>query len=102
MEHPDRTGLAGTPGNGPFLVLYLKIQDGGIAAAKFQTYGCGPMIACGSILTEMILGKTREECLRLTPEDLIEALDDGIPFDKLHCPVLAIEALQSALKEREL
>jgi NifU-like protein involved in Fe-S cluster formation len=81
MDHPDLTGIAGTPGNGPFMVLSLRLQDGRIAAAKFQTYGCGPTIASGSMLTEMIL---------------ILALD-GVPPDKLHGPELAIAALRDAL-----
>jgi nitrogen fixation NifU-like protein len=97
MADPDLTGLAGSPGRGAFLVLYLKIQDGRISAAQYQTYGCGPTIAAGSMLTEMILGRTIGECRILTAEDLIRALD-GVPPDKVHCPALAIAALGDALK----
>jgi nitrogen fixation NifU-like protein len=100
MEVPDLTGVTRTPGNGPFLVVYLRIQEGRVVAAKFQTYDCGPTIACGSILTELILGKTIEECLELTAEDLIEAVD-GVPPDKLHCPALAIRAVRNALSRIE-
>ena len=96
MEAPDLTGVAGTLGSGAFLVLYLKVEESRIAAAKYQTYGCGPTIAAGSILTEMIVGRTIEECRELTVDQLIEALD-GIPPDKLHCPALAIAALRDAL-----
>ena len=71
------------------MILYLKIEDERIAAAKYHTVGCGPTIASGSMLTEMIRGKSIAECRELTVENLIEALD-GVPPDKLHCPALAI------------
>ena len=96
MENPDLTGRAGAPGRGAFLILYLKRQDDRVAEAKYHTYGCGPTIAAGSMLTEMIEGRTVAECRELTVEKLIEALD-GVPPDKLHCPGLAIAALRDAL-----
>jgi nitrogen fixation NifU-like protein len=96
MEDPDLTGHAGTPGRGAFLILFLKVHDDRVAAARYHTYGCGPTIASGSMLTELIVGRTLAECRQLTTDDLIEALD-GVPPDKLHCPALAIGALQDAL-----
>ncbi len=78
--------------------MFLKVVDGRIAAATFQTYGCGPTIASGSMLTELIVGRTIAECRKLTTDDLIAALD-GVPPDKLHCPALAIGALQDALRK---
>jgi nitrogen fixation NifU-like protein len=96
MENPDLMGMAGAPGRGAFLVLCLRVRDGRIAEAKFQTYGCGPTIAAGSMLTEMIVGRTIDECREVTTEQLIEALD-GVPADKLHCPALAIGALRNAI-----
>ncbi len=78
------------------MILYLKLDDERIAAAKYHTVGCGPTIASGSILTEIIQGRTIEECRKLTAEDLIDALD-GVPPNKLHCPALAIGALKDAL-----
>ena len=98
IENPDLTGHAGAPGRGAFMILYLKVQDERIAAAKYHTVGCGPTIASGSMLTEMIVGRSIAECQGLTIEDLIEALD-GMPPDKLHCPALAIGALQDALSK---
>ena len=98
MENPDLTGHAGTPGRGAFLILYLRIQDERVAGAKYHTYGCGPTIAAGSMLTELIAGLTIAECRELTVEKLIEALD-GVPPDKLHCPGLAIAALRAALSK---
>lgn len=97
LESPDVTGHAGTPGRGPFLILYLRITEGQVTAAKFQTYGCGPTIACGSMLTETIIGRSLEDCSRLTIEELIERLD-GVPAEKMHSPALAIAALRDALK----
>ena len=96
LENPDVTGHSGVPGRGAFMILYLRVQDERIAAAKYHTVGCGPTIASGSMLTGMIVGRTIAECRELTVEDLVEALD-GMPPDKLHCPALAIGALQDAL-----
>lgn len=100
MERPDLTGHAGTPGRGAFLILFLRIEEGRVAAAKYHTGGCGPTIACGSMLSELVLGRSIAECWELTTEDLIGVLD-GVPPDKLHCPALAIGALRDALSHRE-
>jgi nitrogen fixation protein NifU and related proteins len=96
LEQPDLTGHAGTPGRGAFLILFLRIVEGRVATAKYHTVGCGPTIACGSMLSELVLGRSIAECRELTAEDLIEALD-GVPPDKLHCPALAVGALRDAL-----
>jgi len=96
IEAPDLAGHAGARGRGAFLILFLMVRDGRIAAAKYHTHGCGPTIASGSMLTEIIVGRTIAECRELTVENLIEALD-GVPADKLHCPALAIGALKDAL-----
>jgi nitrogen fixation NifU-like protein len=96
LDSPDATGHAGAPGRGPFLILYLRIEDAQITAAKFQTYGCGSTIASGSMLTELIAGRPIADCLKLTTDELIAALD-GVPADKLHGPALAIAALRDAL-----
>ncbi len=98
MDAPDLTGHAGAPGRGAFLILFLKVREGRIAAAKYHTHGCGPTIASGSMLTEMIIGRTIAECRELTVEALIEALD-GVPPEKLHCPALAIAAPRDALSK---
>jgi nitrogen fixation NifU-like protein len=100
LDSPDLTGYAGTPGRGAFMALFLGLDGSRISAAKFQTYGCGPTIASGSMLTEMIVGRTIAECREVTVKDLIEALD-GVPPDKLHCPELAIGALRDALSKWE-
>lgn len=97
MEPADLVGHAGAPGRGPFLILYLRMGDGRVSEAKFQTYGCGATIAAGSMLTEMIAGRSIHDCLELTDQSLIDALD-GVPANKLHGPALAITALRDALK----
>jgi nitrogen fixation NifU-like protein len=96
LADPDRVGRAGSPGRGPFLILYLRLDGGRVAEARFQTYGCGATIASGSALTELITGRDVGECLALTTDGLIEALD-GVPPTKLHGPALAIAALRDAL-----
>jgi nitrogen fixation NifU-like protein len=98
MEAPDRVGLAGTPGSGSFVALYLRLNTDSIVESRFQTNGCGVSIACGSMLTELIALRTVSECLQLTSEQLMDALG-GVPLSRLHCPALAIAALKDALKE---
>jgi nitrogen fixation NifU-like protein len=97
MQAPDLIGLVGTPGQGPFLLLCLRVKDGIVVEARFQTYGCGPTIAAGSLLTEMITDRPIADCSAITPEQLTEALG-GVPPDKLHSPALAVGALHAALK----
>ena len=94
-------GPRGDAGPGSFLVLFLRVEDGRIAAAKYQTVGCGPTIACGSMLSELVVGRTIEACGELPRNILIEALD-GVPPDKLHCPAMAIAAceMHSAIGNR--
>jgi nitrogen fixation NifU-like protein len=96
MHNPDLTRHAGSPDRGAFMILFLAIRDERITAARYHTVGCGPTIASGSMLTELIAGRTIAECRQLTAEHLTDALD-GVPPDKLHCPALAIGALQDAL-----
>jgi nitrogen fixation NifU-like protein len=98
MAEPDRIGLCGQPGDGPFLLLFLRIRDGIVQEAMFKTFGCGPTIAAGSILTEMIRGRPISDCLALTPQDVADALG-GVPPDKAYSPALAIGALRAALLE---
>lgn len=97
MEDPDLVGRAGAPGKGPFMAVFIKLAGEGVGAARFQTYGCGVSIAAGSALTEMIIGRAVRDCLGLTAQDVVDALD-GVPPDKAHCPVLAIAALRDALR----
>ena len=103
LDSPDCVGLAGAPGQSGYLVLHLMVKDDRISAARFQCHNCGATIATGSMLTELILGRTLEECRQLTSAEFTEALD-GLPPDKRHCAGLAIHALHQALEtppERE-
>ena len=97
-EIPDANGV-GEVGNakcGDIMKMYLKIQNGVIEDAKFKTFGCGSAIATSSMATELIRGKRVEEALSLTNAAVAEALD-GLPAYKMHCSVLAEEAIKAAL-----
>lgn len=99
MKDPDASGVAVNPVCGDVMTLYLKFSDGKISKATFKTLGCGAAIASGSLLTEMLKGKTLEEAGRIKPQTLLEALE-GLPAIKMHCPELAVEALQKSLDGR--
>lgn len=105
FEHPrnvgeimdaDAVGQVGNPKCGDIMKMYLKIEDGVIVDAKFKTFGCGSAIATSSMATELIRGKRVEEALSLTNAAVAEALD-GLPAYKMHCSVLAEEAIKAAL-----
>ena len=94
----DGVGEVGNAKCGDIMKIYLKIEDGIIQDAKFNTFGCGSAIASSSMATEMIKGKPVEEALALTNKAVVEALD-GLPAQKIHCSVLAEEAVKAALKD---
>lgn len=100
MEDPDTIGTAGTPGHGPFMVLYLKLEADRIATASFQTYGCAPAIAAGSLLCERLPGELLAGARRWTEEAINDALG-GLPPHKRHCSDLAARALVAALAQKE-
>jgi nitrogen fixation NifU-like protein len=97
MKDADATGMGASPVCGDVMTLFLKFDKDRIKNATFKTMGCGAAIASGSILTEMLKGKSLSEARAINQQSLIDALG-GLPKIKLHCPDLAIEALQSALK----
>lgn len=92
----DGVGEAGNAKCGDIMKIYLKISDGVITDVKFETFGCGSAIASSSMATEMIKGKRIEDALSLTNKAVTEALG-GLPAHKLHCSVLAEEAVKAAL-----
>jgi len=99
-EIPDADGV-GEVGNakcGDIMKMYLKIKDDRIEDVKFETFGCGSAIASSSMATELIKGKTIEEALAVTNKQVVDALG-GLPAYKLHCSVLAEEAVKAALKD---
>jgi nitrogen fixation NifU-like protein len=98
IENPDGTGHVGNPVCGDIMELYIRVNDGVITDAKFKTFGCGAAIATSSMVTEMVKGKTIEEALAISNHAVAEALD-GLPPIKMHCSVLAEEALKSAIDD---
>jgi nitrogen fixation NifU-like protein len=93
----DAVGTVGNPACGDVMRLYIKVDDDKITEAKFKTFGCGAAIATSSMATEMIKDKTMDDALQVTNEAVAEALD-GLPANKMHCSVLAQEAIEAAIK----
>jgi nitrogen fixation NifU-like protein len=96
IENPSGVGVVGNAKCGDIMKVYLDIEDGVIKDAKFKTFGCGAAVATSSMATEMIIGKSIEEALTVTNKAVMEALD-GLPPVKVHCSVLAEEAIMAAL-----
>ena len=97
IKDADAVGTVGNPACGDVMRLYIKVKDDKIQEAKFKTFGCGAAIATSSMATEMIKEKTVEEASQVTNEAVAEALD-GLPPNKMHCSVLAQEAIEAAIK----
>jgi len=98
IENPDGIGHVGNPVCGDIMELYIRVNDNTITDAKFKTFGCGAAIATSSMLTEMVKGKSLSEALEISNRAVAEALD-GLPPVKMHCSVLAEEALKSAIED---
>jgi len=98
IEDADGVGTVGNPACGDIMKIFIKVKDNVIEDIKFKTFGCGAAIASSSVATELIKGKTIEEALKITNKVVIEALD-GLPKEKLHCSVLAEDALKSAIED---
>ena len=98
IEDANAVGEVGNAKCGDIMKMYLKIEDDVIQDVKFETFGCGSAIASSSMATEMIKGRPLSEAMQLTNKAVTEALD-GLPAHKLHCSVLAEEAIQSALED---
>jgi nitrogen fixation NifU-like protein len=98
IENPDGVGKVGNPVCGDIMELYIKVDGGIITDAKFKTFGCGAAIAASSMVTELVKNKTIEDALRISNRAVAEALG-GLPPIKMHCSVLAEEALKRALDD---
>ena len=98
IESADGVGEVGNPACGDMMRLYLKIDEGKVVDAKFRTFGCGAAIASSSMLTEMVKGKTVDEARAITNQHVADALD-GLPAVKIHCSVMAEQAVKSALDD---
>ena len=98
IEDADGIGKVGNPVCGDIMELTIKVEDGIIEDAKFRTFGCGAAIATSSMVTELVKGKNIEEALEISNKAVVEALG-GLPPVKLHCSVLAEQALKSAIED---
>ena len=98
LEDADGIGEVGNAKCGDIMKMYIKVQDNVITDVKFNTFGCGSAIATSSMATEMIKGKTIEEALKLSNKAVVEALE-GLPANKIHCSVLAEQAVKAAVKD---
>lgn len=96
IENPDGVGQAGNPKCGDIMKIYLRVEDDVITDIKFKTFGCASAIASSSMATELVKGKTVEEAWNLTNKSVAEALD-GLPPVKMHCSILAEEAIHAAI-----
>ena len=96
IENADGIGEVGNAKCGDIMKIYLKVEDDIIKDVKFKTFGCGSAIATSSMATEMVIGKSLQEALTLTNKAVAEALD-GLPPVKMHCSVLAEQAIKSAI-----
>ncbi len=97
MKNPDGVGTVGNPNCGDVMTIYIKVKDDKISDIKFQTYGCAAAIASSSIATELVKGKTLDEAMKLSRDDVANELG-GLPAVKMHCSNLASDALKEAIK----
>ena len=98
IEDADGVGEVGNAKCGDIMKMYIKVKDNVLVDVKFNTFGCASAIATSSMATELIIGKTVEEALELTNKAVAEALD-GLPAVKMHCSVLAEEAIKAAIED---
>ena len=98
MENPDGVGTVGNAKCGDIMRIYIKVEDNVITDVKFKTFGCGAAIATSSKATELVKGKTLEEALQITNKMVMDSLG-GLPPVKVHCSVLAEEALHAAIQD---
>ena len=98
IDDADGIGEVGNAKCGDIMRMYIKVKDGIITDCKFNTFGCGSAIATSSMATELIKGKSVEDALKLSNQAVVEALD-GLPAHKIHCSVLAEEAVRAAVKD---
>ena len=98
IENPDGFGKVGNPVCGDLMEMYIKVENDIITDIKFKTFGCGSAIATSSMVTELAIGKTIDESLEITRNDVAEELD-GLPPQKMHCSNLAADALHAAIED---
>ena len=101
IENADGVGTEGNPTCGDLMTIYIKVEDNIITDVKFKTFGCGAAIATSSMITEMAVGKTIEEALKITRNDVADELE-GLPPVKMHCSNLAADALRAAIADYKM
>ena len=98
IDNPDGIGEEGNPVCGDMMTFYIKVKDNRLSDIKFKTFGCGAAIAVSSMVSEMAMGKTLEEVMKITPRAVATELG-GLPKQKLHCSNLGAQALNKAIKD---
>ena len=98
IENADGIGEVGNPVCGDMMTIYIKVDDGKLSDVKFKTFGCGAAIATSSMITELAKGKTIEEALQISRDDVADSLD-GLPPVKMHCSNLAADGLHLAIED---
>ncbi len=98
IENPDGIGEEGNPVCGDMMTFYIKVKDNRLEDVKFKTFGCGAAIAVSSMVSEIAMGKTLEEAMKITPDVVADKLD-GLPKNKLHCSNLGAQALNKAIED---
>ena len=98
LENPDGVGIEGNPVCGDLMEIHIRVEDDRITDIRFKTFGCGSAIATSSMVTELAKGKTLDEALRITRQDVADELD-GLPKQKMHCSNLAADALHKAIED---
>jgi nitrogen fixation protein NifU and related proteins len=101
IENADGVGTEGNPTCGDLMTIYIKVEDNIITDVKFKTFGCGAAIATSSMITEMAVGKTIEEALEISRNDVADELE-GLPPVKMHCSNLAADALKAAIADYKM
>ncbi len=98
IENPDGVGEEGNPVCGDMMTFYIKVKDNRLADVKFKTFGCGAAIAVSSMVSEMAIGKTLEDAMKITPQLVADELQ-GLPKNKFHCSNLGAQALNKAIQD---
>jgi len=98
LEDADGVGEVGSPACGDIMKMFIKVEKGKISDIRFKTFGCGAAVATSSMATELIKGKSIDDALKLTNKAVVEALE-GLPAIKLHCSVLAEQAIKTAISD---
>jgi len=98
LENPDGVGIEGNPVCGDLMEIHIRVEDDRITDIKFKTFGCGSAIATSSMVTELAKGKTLDEALQISRQDVADELD-GLPAQKMHCSNLAADALHKAIED---